>query len=323
MNANTTVNQWLEEWYRTYAMPNIKHSTAISYECYIRKHISPALGDMKMQDIDLGVLQMFFNDIKQTLSPKTISNIRMMLHAAFRYACLYDLISKNYIEYVIIPPVRKQNIRVFTRAEQQQLICTLQSSPEKSAFGVFLCLTTGIRVGELCALQWQDIDLDSGILHISKTAQRLMKLNYNGNGNKTEIVIGEPKSQASRRDIPMGKPLVDAFLLYKHRKEKECGKAFLSPTAFILSNKRRTPIEPRTMQDVFHRILAAAKIANASFHTLRHTFATRALEAGVDFKTLSVLLGHADIYVTMNRYAHVLDEQKRNAMHEIMLTMFH
>ncbi|MDE6520426.1 MAG: site-specific integrase [Ruminococcus sp.] len=317
METNPTMKEWLHEWYDVYAKPNVKQSTAVSYECYIRKHIVPALGDIPLSDVKLGTFQKFFNDEAQKYSPKTVSNLRMMFHTAMKIAYQNDLISKNYIEFVKIPTVRTPEMRVFTIAEQKKLTDELKRTDEQFAIGIFLCLTTGIRVGELCGLQWKHIDFENNNLMIRQTVQRLPKLDYNGKGNKTEIVIGSPKSQASERDIPLDDKIIEKLLDYKNKMEQMHGSYITASDEFLITSKRGTPTEPRTMQDSFKRIISAAGITDANFHALRHTFATRALEAGVDFKTLSILLGHSDIIVTMNHYAHVLNEPKRAAMKNI------
>ncbi len=317
METNPTLKEWLHEWYEVYSKPNIKQSTAVSYEGYIRKHIVPALGDFPFSELRLGTLQKFFNDEAHKYSPKTVSTLRMMFHIAMKIAYQNDLICKNYIEFVKIPTVRTPEMRVFTIAEQKKLTDELKRTDEHFAIGIFLCLTTGIRVGELCGLQWKHIDIENNNLMIRQTVQRLPKLDYSGKGNKTEIVIGSPKSQASERDIPLEDKIIEKLLDYKNKMEQIHGRYITNPNEFLITSKRDKQTEPRTMQDSFKRIISAAGITDANFHALRHTFATRALEADVDFKTLSILLGHSDITVTMNRYAHVLEEPKRAAMKNI------
>ncbi|SFX42547.1 site-specific integrase [Ruminococcus sp. XPD3002] len=316
MEKKITLNEWLMKWFSLYSKPNIKHSTAVSYECYIRKHIVPVIGDVYMENINLDVLQEFFNFISTELSPKSVSNIRMMLHSAFKIANLNDIINKNYIEYVTIPKVIRKEMRVFTRAEQAKLLITLTNTDEPYAFGIFLCLTTGIRVGELCALTWSDIDFINRRLMIRKTLQRLMTLDNNSK-TKTKIYIDTPKSISSIRDIPLNEDIMTSIVKHQENMVKHFGQNILSPTEFIITHKKGSSSEPKTIQGYFKKVLEYSGISKANVHALRHTFATRALEAGVDFKTLSVLLGHSDINVTMNRYAHVLEDTKIEAMKNI------
>lgn len=316
MNNKITLSEWLKKWFSLYSKPNIKHSTAVSYECYIRKHISPAIGNVYMESINLDTLQTFFNEKSQELSPKSVSNIRMMLHAAFKIANLNDLIKKNYIEYVTIPKVIQKEMRVFTRAEQEKLLITIDHTDEPYAFGIFLCLTTGIRVGELCALTWSDIDFANKKLKIRRTLQRLMTLDDESDA-KTKIYIDTPKSISSIRDIPLNTDIMANIEKHQENMVRHYGYGILSSDEFMVTHRYNAPCEPKTIQEYFKKIVDYSGIPNANFHALRHTFATRALEAGVDFKTLSVLLGHSDINVTMNRYAHVLEDTRRKAMDNI------
>ena len=318
INNSMTLAAFLTEWFEVYSRPNVKESTAVAYECYIRRHIVPVLGDYRMCDLNLLVLQRFFNEKSQQLSPKSVSNIRMMLHSVFKHALFLDLIPKNYIEFVKIPTVRPKEMEVFTLEEQQRLINTILHTDERFAFGVFLCLTTGIRVGEMCGLQWQHIDTKKKMLKIRQTVQRILNLDYDGTNKKTQLVIGTPKTIFSQRDIPLTDDLITLLSEHREKVMRINGKRFGDPEQFIISKNLNTPLEPPTMQDTFKRLLRDAGMKETNFHTLRHTFATRALEAGVDFKTLSILLGHADINITMNRYAHVLQEPKIAAMRSIV-----
>lgn len=311
------LNEWLNKWFKVYARPNIKQSTAVSYECYIRKHIIPLIGDISMNEINLEIIQRFFNTKSETLAPKTVRNIKMMLHSAFKYACLDGLLTTNFVEYVVTPQVIKPDMRVFTRSEQEKLVTAITNADEPYSFGVLLCLTTGIRIGELCALKWENIDFNSEKLKVRHTLQRLMKLEDDGEKNSTSLVIGTPKSNSSIRDIPIH-DIIPCIKKHRDNMTKLYGAAIVNSSEYVITHRLGHSVEPKTMQTYFKKTIDDIGIDEANFHSLRHTFATRALEAGVDFKTLSVLLGHSDISVTMNRYAHVLDDTKSNAMSSII-----
>lgn len=243
-----------------------------------------------------------------------------MMHNAFKIAYLNDLVPKNYIEYIVLPKVIKKEMRVLTKAEQEKLLIAITNTDEPYAFGIFLCLSTGIRIGELCALTWDNIDFTNKLLKIRKTLQRLRTLDESD--TKTKIYIDTPKSQASIRDIPLTDSMIDALIKHKENMSSKCGLSIVASNQYVITQKINSPVEPKTMQDYFKATVEYSGITKANFHSLRHTFATRALEAGIDFKTLSVLLGHSDINVTMNRYAHVLDDIKRKAMNEITSVIF-
>lgn len=268
------------------------------------------------------MLQQFFNekaehgrlDGKGGLSEKTLRNMYTMFSTALKQAYENSLISRNFIEFVKLPKVTKKEMRVLSLSEEQKLLHAIKASEERYKIGILICLCTGIRVGELCGLQWRDIDEVTHVLSIRRTLNRLPTMDQSK--RKTELVIGIPKSDKSIRDIPLPSFLIDDLRTYKalRNEEKVAAGDIYDERGFIICNEIGRPIEPRTMEDVFKRLLISAGVANANFHATRHTFATRAVESGVDIKTLSELLGHADVNTTLNRYAHSLDEQKRKAM---------
>lgn len=171
--------------------------------------------------------------------------------------------------------------------------------------GVYLCLFTGIRIGELCALQWKDISFDDNTLKIGRTLQRL-QCTDNSSLAKTKIIITEPKSPAASRCIPLPDFLVNTI------------KPFAgAPQSFILSGSSKKVIEPRTMQNHFKKYLVESKVECANFHSLRHTFATRCVEIGFEIKTLSEILGHSSVKITLDRYVHSSMEQKKANMKKL------
>jgi integrase len=194
--------------------------------------------------------------------------------------------------------------------EQRILEQAAFMSPDKRALGIILCFYTGIRLGELCALRWRDIDLEAGTMYIGNTVSRIR--NFQSVESKTMLHIGTPKSKTSTRKIPL-----PGFLL---ELAKELKPGIKSEEHFILSNKN-TPFEPRVYQKLYKRILKDTGIKDRKFHAIRHTFATRALEVGVDIKTLSEILGHSNVTITLNIYAHSLMEQKKAAIEK--LNMMH
>lgn len=162
-----TLSEWLDTWYKLYAEPFLKSSTLVSYDCYIKKHIKPYIGDIKLSELNGIILQQFFNEKYESgklnksggLSGKTVLNIRQMLHAALKKALENDLISKNHVEHVRLQRVKMPHTNVLALDEQKRLMAALDVNPSIYAIGIMICLTTGIRVGEVCALKWSNIDM--------------------------------------------------------------------------------------------------------------------------------------------------------------------
>ncbi len=322
LSTEMTLKAWLEYWFEVYAKRTVKQSTAVSYYGYINGHIAPQIGMYKLSELNTDVFQRFFNVQSESgslkgggLSPKTLSNISRMIHKSMKKALELELIKKNYAEFIELPRQQATEMRVLTVYEQGLLMEELSRSKERLAFGVYLSLTLGIRLGEVLGLRWSDIDFKNGIIHIKRTVNRLPTID---GSVKTELVVGTPKSKKSVRDIPINNELCGEIMLY-HAKISRITHKSVYNDDYVLQSAFGGPAEPKTLQETFKRIIKAAGIADANFHSLRHTFATRAVEKGVDVKTLSVILGHASVNFTLDRYAHVLDKQKRKTM-DLLLT---
>lgn len=245
-------------------------------------------------------------DGKGGLSPKTVTDILTIIRESMAYA------EDNGAMVVCNPQKltikrKEKEMRVLTSQEQAALVCVLMNEVNLSKFGVLLSLYTGIRIGELCALQWEDLCLNSSILKVRKTIQRIQNRNAEAE-RKTKVIITEPKSQCSIRDIPL--PL----FIVELAKRFEAG-----PKAYVLSGTESRYVEPRIMQERFKQYIAEAGIADANFHATRHTFATRCVEVGFDLKSLSEILGHANVNITLNRYVHSSFELKSSNMSKLTL----
>lgn len=281
----------------------VKPSTLQKYESLTHNHILPELGNFPLQRVTRALLEEFAEKRAKNgrigggaLSRKTVNDILVVLGLAMEFAEE----EWNYTSpKVQLLREEKREARVLTREEQGCLTSILLSEMDIYKFGILLALYTGIRVGELCALQWEDITGDC--LYVSKTMQRLRQ----GENGRTDIVVGSPKSSSSRRKIPLPgflQPYVDQFRM---------------PGGYVIRTQRRERAEPRSMQFKFSQIAAQCGLTDVTFHTLRHTFATRCIESGFDVKTLSEILGHADVKTTLNRYVHSSFELKRENMEKL------
>ncbi len=312
-NSTTLYNEILDSWLQSVRI-NVKESTYARYSHLIDTHIRTHLGQYQITKISTQLVEGFIKNqlsngrLKDgsALSSKTVIDILTIVKSSMEYAKYNNL---NVICNLSKLTVKKKDreMRVLNLSEQKALLNVLLHDMDLYKFGVILSLYTGIRVGELCALQWEDISLSNSILKVRKTMQRIQDTNV-GATTKTKIIITEPKSQCSIRDIPLPAFIVDI------------AKQFADvPKAFILSGEKKKYIEPRTMQNRFKALVVESKIDDANFHCLRHTFATRCVEVGFEIKSLSEILGHANVNITLNRYVHSSFDLKYSNMNKLSL----
>lgn len=294
---------------------NTKESTYARYAHLINTHIKPQLGKYTLSMISTEIIEKYIElqltegrlDKNGGLAPKTVTDILTIVKSTMEYAGYKGLPVACNLSKLTIKKKEKE-MRVLTQIEQDALISVLMDDMDLYKFGVFLSLYTGIRIGELCALQWEDFNLSKTTLKIRKTMQRIQDTG-NGAFSKTKIVITEPKSQCSIREIPLPTFVVDM------------ARSFIAnPKAYILTGSDRY-VEPRTMQNRFKSYVKDSGIADTNFHALRHTFATRCVEVGFEIKSLSEVLGHANVNITLNRYVHSSFELKCSNMNKLSLTI--
>lgn len=315
-----TVGEWIDRWLEKYARPAIKLSTYCSYEQYVRGHIKPLLGAKYLNALTAEDLQDFFNDRakngnlkgKGGLSPKTLANLRNMLHLAFSQAVKNKLIQENLVESVVLPKVRAQEMRVLSREEQNRLILAARRAPEPAAFGIIFDLFTGLRIGELCGLRWENVDMERRAFKVCETRSRLPNFDPSIETSTSVHTVKSTKTDNSRRTVYIMDGLFQDLLEYRAIQMSIIAKyPAYNLDGYVFCQENGQPYEPRTYQDLFKRCVRQAGIADANFHSLRHTFATRALEQGMDVVTLSRLLGHANPSITLDKYGHAMDDHKR------------
>ncbi|MBQ8306017.1 MAG: site-specific integrase [Blautia sp.] len=299
----------LENWLRI-LKPQIKESTYNKYRNAIRLYIVPFFQERSVssiRDADLEEFCLYLltkaGSRKTGLSSKsaadTFSILRNVL--AFAERSGFRLQCGTRSAFIRREPAR---MRILSHEEQRILCRYLRSEPDPRNLGILLSLFTGLRIGELCALRWGDLSLTERTLHVHATLQRIQETGETA-GPKTRIVISSPKSRSSIRSIPIPEPV--ALLL---------AEAVCRDDAYVLTGLGHY-VEPRSMQRYFHTVLQKLGIKEMNFHGLRHTFATRCVEAGFDVKSLSEILGHAGVTVTMNRYVHPTMEMKRKNMERL------
>lgn len=285
-NISQIADLWKEE-----KRQFVKKSTFAAYSLIVETHLQPAFGNLTAvteKDVQDFVLQ----KLNGGLSQKTIKDMLIVLRMILKFGA-----KKNYCVYapidVIFPTDReRQELEVLSIANQKKIMRFVEENFTFRNLGIFICLSTGIRIGEICALTWDDIDTENGVIHIRKTIQRIY-VKENGI-KKTELLIDTPKTATSMRDIPMIK---DLYEILKPLKK------VVNNDYFVLTNEA-TPTEPRTYRNYYKKLLDKLGIPPIKFHGLRHSFATRCIESKCDYKTVSVILGHSNISTTLNLYVH-------------------
>ena len=318
-----TLGAWMDRWLENYARPPIKHSTYCSYELYVRVHIKPQIGGLYMNTLRADDLQAFFNECgkngnqarKGGLAPKTLTNLRNMMHMAFGQAVKNHLLQENLIEDIRLPKATKTEMRVLSREEQRRLMTAARLAPEPAAFGIIFDMFTGLRLGELCGLRWENVDMENKSFLICETRNRLPNHDDSIAASTTVKTTPTTKTDNSRRRVFIMDELFHDFEMYRsiQMSIKEQDYCY-NPDGYVFCQENGSPYEPRTYQDLFKRCIRQAGIADANFHSLRHTFATRSLEQGMDVVTLSRLLGHANPSITLDKYGHALDDHKRDSV---------
>lgn len=284
-----------------------KESSTVKYINILNNHLLPEFGQRNITDIARTDIQAYISKLLTSggrndagLAPKTVNNIISVMKNIFEFTAetkQCTLISFNGLN---VKQPQKQ-MRILSQAEQSLLTEYLLEESSNTGIGILLSLYTGLRVGEVCALKWEDISFRDRCIHVHKTMQRIQ---VKGNSDhKSEIIISAPKSACSVRDVP----IPDKLLLML----QECQNA---PNTYFLTGKTTLYVEPRTMQNRFKSTIKKAGIAPSNFHALRHTFATRCIELGFDIKSLSEVLGHASVNITLNRYVHPSMELKQKNM---------
>lgn len=295
---------YCDEWLRL-RRTKVKEATYIKYETALEKHIKPRLGGCYPQAITGALADEFSRELlfEEELSPKTVHDILVVLSSVLKYTA--SLFPGSAAAEITYPRCARREMRVLSREEQQRFAAFLLEDMDECKFGVLLTLFTGIRIGELCALRWENVSLEERTIRITATLQRLRDTGGDGSA-RTRVVTGSPKSETSLRTIP----LTDFAAELCARMTPEC------PDAYVLTGTKEY-MEPRTLQYRMEKYTRACALEGVHFHTLRHTFATRAVEVGFEIKTLSEILGHASTTVTLDRYVHSSMQLKRDNMQKL------
>jgi len=295
-----SVWDWLSYWLEYLERPHVKHSTYASYRCKLECHVLPVLGGKKLAKLKESDIQNWLDQmIAKGLAANTIRTVFRILSTSLGKAVSRHCLFANPCREAVLPEVKKPGIRALTFAQQKKL--EKQALFEKGNEAVILALYTGMRIGEISALTWGDVDFENNLIHVRRTLQRIT--DYESSGVKTRVIMDIPKSDTSCRIIPFAAHLKELLLKWKA----------VSDSAYVVSC-RGDYAEPRVLSYRFHQTAERAGLEAVTFHGLRHTYATRCVERGIDIVTLSRLLGHASAKMTLDIYADSTMEQRRAAM---------
>ena len=288
----------------------LKYSSYVKYYNILNVYILPYFTNKKIEEITSIDLNRFVEYLltrggtqNKGLSTKTVNDIFSVFRAILKYASEQGYHPGNNGGCITIKQHRKE-FSILSPKDLKKLIKYLESNLSPKNLGILLSLYSGLRIGEICALRWEDVSLDDGIIYVHSTMQRLQTNSISG--PKTQILITAPKSLCSIRKIPLSENVLQIL-------KNTC----FSHSGFILTGKENQFVEPRTYENYFKKVLIECQIEKTTFHTLRHTFATKCIEVGVDMKCISEILGHSNISITMNRYVHPSMEVKRNQLKKL------
>lgn len=291
----TVAEEWLEGIKKCK-----KYATYVKYNSIYEKHIREKVFGLCISQVDEKCLSELFVDGKKIISDSMQRSISCVVNQIFSYSAVHYHTKKQHYK-CHIQKMKTANGETLNQAEQKKLLQYLYAEMDIYKLGILLCISTGLRLGEICALKWEDVDLRGKILYVNATVQRIAVKGYQ---SRTILLEGEPKSIFSKREIPLSEEMMK--LLF----------SFYDDSKIYVINEDR-PMEPRTYQNKFQKYLKHAGIGKKNFHALRHTFATNCINSGTDIKSLSEILGHSDVKITLNRYVHPTLETKRQHMNSL------
>lgn len=294
---------------------SLKEQTYAKYLFLAESHLIPDIGSTQVTKIDSYIINRFFDtkskdgrlDGKGGLSASYIQTLSFIIRAVIEYAAAEGY-RQPLVGSINRPCKKRQTLEVLSISEQAILTGFATNGEQcDKKLGILLSLYGGMRIGEVCGLRWSDIDFSENTIHICHTVERIKNLNAPADGRKTKLILGDAKTYSSDRVIPIPSVLLKPLLQY----------SILTDTEFVVSGSSYLYTDPRTFQYSFHRFLEECNLRNVNYHALRHTFATRCIEVGVDIKSLSEMLGHASVNITLNTYVHSSMDLKRKQLEKL------
>lgn len=296
--------------YKEFKLKTCKISSVSAYMLTVKNIILPILGEYELEAVSSKDAELLKQDCEDKgLSKKTIQDVIICLKNILKVANILEVAETKTISVLWGTgnnEVKKQ-VEAYNKDQVRKLVASLEETPSFKNLGLLITIYSGMRIGEVCALQWEDIDLEERVIRVNKSIQRIYTEEETMGKMKTELLISTPKTKSSQREIPIVQPL------FKMMKDfaKIC-----RPDYFVCSGTT-TPIEPRTYRSYYKKKIEEIGLPHLKFHGLRHTFATQLIASKADVKTVSAILGHSDITTTLNTYVHPSRDDKRNALSKL------
>lgn len=304
-NDRQTVNQFLQTWLSDVAKPSVRPKTYRNYSDMLKMHIQPALGKHTLSKLTPQHVQAFLNDkLKSDLSPKMVRHLHATLRGALNVALKWGLIARNVASLVSLPRLQTKEVRTLSQEEVRKFLDKIKGNRLEALF--LLALSLGLRRGELLGLRWQDINFEARTLNVNFALQRV----------EGKLQFAEPKTDRSRRILPLTDTLVSALRAHRARQLEEkliAGRKW-KESGLVFTSTIGTPLEPRNAVRKFHSLLTDAGIGHYRFHDMRHACATMLIAQGASARTVMDILGHSQISLTMNTYGHIMMDTRREAV---------
>ena len=308
-HERTRFQEWAALWLDK-KKASVKPTTLSIYTVNIRKHIIPCFGNSYIEDIDVSSIIVFIEELEESagLKPKTIGDIFLLLQQIVK-----DAVKEKKLLFeearMHLPAKDTEEADILTSEEYEKLLNFLMINPSGKNAGIMIAQMCGLRIGEVCGLKWEDVDLNERVIHVRRTISRLYISSLDSDSGSSVINSGQPKTRRSQRKVPIPKRLC-YYLEQVKLKDSPDEKSFIT-TGKVKSH------EPRTFNSYYCSVLKRSEIEHHTFHSLRHTFATRAVRMGMDAETLSRILGHASVTITLSRYYHPTTKDLVNAIDKI------
>lgn len=325
LTQNPKLSEWAAHWLSLYVKPVAKPSGFEHYHDNMYKHILPKLGNIRLSKLTTPVVQAFFNEASEhgnlrnggPLSAKSMRNMRVVLDVCCKRAVADGYMASNPVPATVIRRGRSAKVDVMTNTSQGDLEDYLLEHSSSRDAGISMALFSGMRLGEVCAFRWGNYNFRTCMASIRYTVRRVTNLDGEGeDGQKTRLVFTSVKTEGSERDLYFPGILQDLMERQYNRFCTQFGRA-PGPDDFVIFNRWGSHMDPDSLSQYFRKLLKKLGIPHIKYHALRHTFATRAVEGGIDVATVSGILGHSDVTTTTHYYVHPREEAMRKAMETI------